>query len=104
EFRRVLFRSFHLFGMLPDRDLAWAPRPRSRVKTRFRDCVHCGADPPVRGRPPGRPARLDEIDPAGEERVQGDPRGPGDPPHNFCTILRLRTGRTSGVTAKARPT
>src|SRR5439155_21889602 len=30
--------------------------------------------------------------------VQGDPRGPGGPPHNFCGILR--TGKTSGVRLK----
>src|SRR5690349_20211181 len=41
----------------------------------------CGADPLVRGGPPGRPlARGRKLIP-NEERVQGDPRGPGDPPH-----------------------
>jgi len=44
--------------------------------------INCRADPLVRGRPPGRPLR-DRIGlfRFGEERVQGDPRGPGGPPY-----------------------
>src|SRR3989442_404885 len=60
------------------------------------------------GRPPrsaagplaGLPV-VDETDPVGEERVQGDPRGPGGPPHNFCGILR--TGKTSGIRLELKP-
>ena len=33
------------------------------------------------------PRRLYEVDPIAEERVQGDPRGPGGPPHNIGRIL-----------------
>jgi len=40
-----------------------------------------GADPLVRGRPPGRPAPLAESASSPGKRVRGDPRGPGDPPH-----------------------
>ncbi len=41
---------------------------------------HCGADPLVRSRPPGRPLteRMGLIW-LGEEQVQEDPRGPGGP-------------------------
>jgi hypothetical protein len=48
----------------------------------MRNRVNGGADPPVRGRPPGRPPLLGKsmIQDA-EERVQRDPRGPGGPPH-----------------------
>src|SRR5690349_2158467 len=40
-----------------------------------------GADPLVRGRPPGRPLACGRKLIPNEERVQGDPRGPGGPPH-----------------------
>src|ERR1039458_4623168 len=40
-----------------------------------------GADPPARSRPPRRLVHHGEADFVGEKRVQGDPRGPGDPPH-----------------------
>ena len=40
-----------------------------------------GADPLVRGRPPGRPLAFGRKLIPNEERVQGDPRGPGGPPH-----------------------
>ncbi len=44
--------------------------------------AHCGADPLVRGRRPRRPAAMIEgPDSSSDERVQGDPRGPGGPPH-----------------------
>src|SRR6266567_1362452 len=50
-------------------------------------CVDCGADPPVRGRRPRRPfADRTRLIGLGEQRVQGDPRGPGGPPHNLCSI------------------
>src|SRR5208337_901384 len=38
--------------------------------------LFCGAGPLARGRPPGR------LAPIQEGRVQGDPRGPGGPPHH----------------------
>src|SRR5206468_9525625 len=44
---------------------------------------------------------VDETDAVGEERVPGDPRGPGGPPHNFCGILR--TGKTSGIRLELKP-
>src|SRR5881409_4280678 len=47
---------------------------------------------------------VDETHPVGEERVLGDPRGPGGPPHNFCGVLR--TGKPSGIscpTVRFRP-
>src|SRR5450631_203466 len=48
-----------------------------------------GADPLVRGRRPRRPTPVDEADFAGEERVQGDPRGPGGPPHHISRRHRF---------------
>ena len=49
------------------------------------------------GGPPGpQPApwpacpRWQAVDSSGEERVQGDPRGPGGPPHHLCRIPPLR--------------
>src|SRR5437870_2666853 len=44
-------------------------------------CVNSGADPLVRSRPPGRPLAFGRKLIPNEERVQGDPRGPGGPPH-----------------------
>src|SRR5437660_5694358 len=44
-------------------------------------CVNSGADPLVRGRPPGRPLACGRKLIPNEERVQGDPRRPGGPPH-----------------------
>jgi len=48
------------------------------------------------GGPPGpqpapRPAcrRPDPVDFVGQERVQGDPRGPGGPPHNLRRLYRF---------------
>jgi len=47
-------------------------------------CTKRRADPLVRGRTPGRPFRdCTGLILLGEERVQGDPRGPGGPPHFF---------------------
>jgi hypothetical protein len=41
-----------------------------------------GADPLVRGRRPRRPASIvSNFESTGQRRVQGDPRGPGGPPH-----------------------
>src|SRR6478609_7093446 len=74
-------------------------------RTHFCEMPHCGADPLVRGRPPGRPLPRSCKSLCGMscERVQGDPLGPGvrptfhekhvafrksvcaTPPH-FCTI------------------
>src|SRR6266568_1337140 len=48
-------------------------------------CINCGADPLVRGRPPGRPPAFGRKLIPNEERVRGDPRGPGGPPHNLCS-------------------
>src|SRR5438034_5162628 len=52
---------------------------------------NCGADPPVRGRPTGRPARCGEIDPVGEERVPGGPAQTESqtegPPHDSRLFL-----------------
>ncbi len=61
-----------------------------------------GADPLVRGRPPGRPEKLA---PASGQRVQGDPRGPGGPPHlrlglRYAKGLRAEAGR---AILRARP-
>ena len=45
--------------------------------------IACGADPLVRGRPPGRPARpCVEANLGDPQRDEGVPRGPGGPPHN----------------------
>ena len=41
-----------------------------------------GADPLVRSRRPRRLAGAGWADCVSEERVQGDPRGPGGPPHD----------------------
>ena len=46
-----------------------AGKPRGRQK----DCVD--------RRPPSACSRVDEHGLIGEERVRGDPRGPGGPPH-----------------------
>jgi len=59
--------------------------------------------PPVRGR---RPRRL-LADRIGliwlcKERVQGDPRGPGGPPHNLCSLPS--SGKSKRHWAEARPT
>jgi MFS family permease len=49
-----------------------------------------GADPLVCGRRPRRPLPADTtLIPSGEERVQGDPRGPGGPPHNLGATAPL---------------
>src|SRR5258708_35937118 len=42
--------------------------------------------PGPRPRPTSAFSGWDEIDLLGKERVQGDPRGPGGPPHNLCRI------------------
>ena len=47
--------------------------------------------PPVLGSPlgttpPSASRSVDDADFIGEKRVQGDPRGPGGPPHNFGRI------------------
>src|SRR5438552_15895504 len=56
--------------------------------------LYSGADLPVRG----RPTRAGWID-AVEERVQGDPRGPGGPPHHsYRIVVALSIVLLSGCT------
>src|SRR6266446_609730 len=43
-------------------------------------CRNCGPDPPVRGRPPGRPSRLDEIDPVAKSGSRGTRADQDSPP------------------------
>src|SRR5712692_3790133 len=48
---------------------------------------HTGADPLVRGRRPRRPwSAARTVILISEERVQGDPRGTGGPPHDLYSI------------------
>ena len=54
-------------------------------------CIDCGADPPVLGSPlgttpPSARRSVDDADFVGEKRIQGDPREPWGPPHNFGRI------------------
>src|ERR1035441_10290936 len=57
-----------------------------------------GADPLVRGRRPRRPAAvMQEPGSSSEVRVQGDPRGPGGPPHS----TRLAWAAVAVVLAQA---
>src|SRR5437867_1623334 len=58
--------------------------------------------PPVRG-PPAGLLGVVEADPIGEERVQGDPRGPGGPPYNFCRIPSLRKTKWHCAPLGSRP-
>jgi hypothetical protein len=55
--------------------------------------IDCGADPLVRTRPPGRPLRdrMGLIWP-GEERDQGDPRGPVAGPEGSAPPANDRRG------------
>ena len=55
-----------------------------------------GADPLVRSRRPRRLARSHQLTFVGEERVQGDPRGPGGPPHFHMTKI-LALGKLNGI-------
>ena len=61
------------------------PRQCHSVFAKGAICIICGPDPLVRSRPPGRldggQSRAAFI---GEQRVQGDPCGPGNSPHNLC--------------------
>jgi hypothetical protein len=62
--------------------------PADRLSANCRGCVKTA---PVtnRSRPPGQLANMmHEAAPIGEERVQGDPRGPGGPPC-FCRQTHL---------------
>jgi len=45
-----------------------------------------GRPPGPQPTPPSACCRVYEADFSGEKRVQGDPRGPGGPPHNFYRI------------------
>jgi 3-oxoacyl-[acyl-carrier-protein] synthase III len=54
-----------------------------------------GADPLVRGRRPRRPVRDEGILRA-EERVPGDPRGPGGPPHELVRRMAARMNVAPG--------
>src|SRR5471032_2910320 len=63
-------------------------------------CINCGSDPLVRSRRPRRLALADDADSVGEKRVQGDPRGPGGPPHNLC---RIRKSWENQVTLGIQP-
>src|SRR5437879_5087996 len=58
-------------------------------------CVNSGADPLVRGRPPGRPLACGRKLIPNEERVQGDPRGPGGPPHGIYALRAPHHAATS---------
>src|ERR1035437_2211157 len=45
-----------------------------------------GGPPGPQPTPPSARRSVDDADFIGEKRVQGDPRGPGGPPHNFGGI------------------
>src|ERR1019366_9517632 len=45
-----------------------------------------GRTPGPQPTPPSARRSVDDADFIGEKRVQGDPRGPGGPPHNFGRI------------------
>jgi len=44
-----------------------------------------GRPPGLLPTPPSAYSQLDETDRLDKERVRGDPRGPGGPPHNLRT-------------------
>src|SRR5579864_193737 len=52
-------------------------------------CKNCGADPPVRGRPPGQPSRLDEIDLAAKSGSRGTRADQGVRPTTFAEFSEL---------------
>src|SRR5216683_2874670 len=58
-----------------------------------------GGPPGPRPTPSSALARWHHPDSIGEERVQGDPRGPGGPPHNLCSIPNV--GKTKWHWAQA---
>ena len=69
----------------------------------------CGADPLVRGRPPGRPdgacGESNVADP--RQRDEGVPRGPGGPPHNqsgSATANKSSNPPEASATGAAAPT
>src|SRR5260370_15056465 len=49
-------------------------------------CGPPGPGGPLGTTPSSALARWHQLDSIGEERVQGDPRGPGGPPHDLCRI------------------
>src|SRR5207253_6369620 len=61
-------------------------------------CINCEADPLVRGRRPGRPLAFGRKLIPNEERVRGDPRGPGGPPHWISAELH-HFAKLSGIEA-----
>ena len=48
-------------------------------------------------------SQLVENDLLGKERVRGDPRGPGGPPHNLCRILSFEKTKWHWAVSPASP-
>src|SRR6266404_5619655 len=72
--------------------LGWQPAA-ARFSHDRTACKNCGADPQadptVRGRPPGRPSRLDEIDPVAKSGSRGTRADQGVRPTIFAEFSQL---------------
>src|SRR5665811_727802 len=62
-----------------------------------------GRTPGPQPTPPSARRSVDDADFIGEKRVQGDPRGPGGPPHNFGGIRSFGKKYVAHALLRAAP-